>query len=107
MAGAVTQSPYHCNLLVAGYDEGVGPSLYWLDYLATLHKVNTGGTGYGECIGWWYEAELFKSLLYCIRDVRATIELRPSSDCWTNVPLTAAHTVTHTVQPGCKTAEEH
>jgi 20S proteasome subunit beta 4 len=33
---------------VAGYDKGVGPSLYWLDYLATLHKVNTGGTGYGE-----------------------------------------------------------
>jgi hypothetical protein len=41
------QSPYHCNLLVAGYDKGVGPSLYWMDYLATLHKVNTGGTGYG------------------------------------------------------------
>ncbi|MEW5310457.1 MAG: hypothetical protein WDW38_002254 [Sanguina aurantia] len=36
-----------CNLLVAGYDEGVGPSLYWMDYLATLSKVNTGGTGYG------------------------------------------------------------
>jgi 20S proteasome alpha/beta subunit len=43
------QSPYHCNLLVAGFDEGVGASLYWLDYLATLHKVNTGGTGYGAC----------------------------------------------------------
>lgn len=42
------QSPYQCNLLVAGYDEGPGPSLYWVDYLATLHKVNTGGTGYGE-----------------------------------------------------------
>jgi 20S proteasome subunit beta 4 len=42
------QSPYHCNLLIAGYDEGVGPSIYWLDYLATLHKVNTGGTGYGS-----------------------------------------------------------
>lgn len=42
------QSPYQCNLLIAGYDEGAGASLYWLDYLATLHKVNTGGTGYGE-----------------------------------------------------------
>lgn len=41
------KSPYHCNLLVAGYDKGVGPSLYWMDYLATLHKINTGGTGYG------------------------------------------------------------
>lgn len=48
------QSPYHCNLLVAGYDEGAGASLYWCDYLATLHKVNTGGTGYGEQLaaGW-------------------------------------------------------
>ena len=44
----VPQSPYQCNLLVAGYDKDVGASLYWLDYLATLHKVNTGGTGYGE-----------------------------------------------------------
>lgn len=41
------QSPYHCNLLIAGYDESTGPSLYWLDYLATLNKINTGGTGYG------------------------------------------------------------
>lgn len=42
------QSPYQCNLLVAGWDENVGPSLYWMDYLATLSKVNTGGTGYGR-----------------------------------------------------------
>lgn len=50
----LSQSPYHCNLLVAGYDEGAGASLYWCDYLATLHKVNTGGTGYGEQLaaGW-------------------------------------------------------
>lgn len=42
-----SQSPYHCNLLLAGYDEATGPSLYWMDYLATLNKINTGGTGYG------------------------------------------------------------
>lgn len=50
------QSPYQCNLLVAGFDEGPGASLYWVDYLATLHRVNTGGTGYGEggvcCCKW-------------------------------------------------------
>jgi 20S proteasome subunit beta 4 len=34
--------------LIAGYDDNTGPSIYWLDYLATLHKVNTGGTGYGS-----------------------------------------------------------
>lgn len=48
LAVALRKSPYQCNLLIAGYDEGVGPSLYWMDYLATLHKVNTGGTGYGS-----------------------------------------------------------
>lgn len=42
------QSPYHCNLMLAGYDAATGPVLYWMDYLATLNKVNTGGTGYGE-----------------------------------------------------------
>eukprot|EP00983_Pelagomonas_calceolata_P032070 1006887-Pelagomonas_calceolata.AAC.6 len=44
---ACAQSPYMCNLLLAGYDEKTGPSLYWMDYLATLNKINTGGTGYG------------------------------------------------------------
>ncbi len=41
------QSPYHTNLLLAGYDAKTGPSLYWMDYLATLCKINTGGIGYG------------------------------------------------------------
>jgi 20S proteasome alpha/beta subunit len=36
------------NLLLGGYDEGVGASLYWLDYLGTLHKMNICGTGYGS-----------------------------------------------------------
>ena len=35
---------------MAGYDEGVGPSLYWCDYLATLHHMNICGTGYGELV---------------------------------------------------------
>eukprot|EP00877_Chromochloris_zofingiensis_P002416 jgi/Chrzof1/12175/Cz06g24010.t1 len=48
LATALRKSPYHCNLLIAGYDQGKGPSLYWMDYLATLHQINTGGTGYGS-----------------------------------------------------------
>ena len=60
LANALRRSPYHCNLLVAGYDkgEGGGASLYWLDYLATLHKVNTGGTGYGS----YFTLSLFDKL---------------------------------------------
>lgn len=41
------QGPYNCNLLIAGYDEGSGASLYYLDYLATMHKMNVAGNGYG------------------------------------------------------------
>ena len=46
-----SQSPYHTNLLMAGYDEGAGPALYWCDYLATLHGMNICGTGYGARAG--------------------------------------------------------
>ncbi|KAG2423381.1 hypothetical protein HXX76_015347 [Chlamydomonas incerta] len=48
LATALRSSPYHCNLLLAGWDEQAGASLYWMDYLATLNKINTGGTGYGS-----------------------------------------------------------
>lgn len=48
LATALRKSPYHCNLMLAGYDASTGPSLYWMDYLATLNRVNTGGTGYGS-----------------------------------------------------------
>jgi Proteasome subunit len=43
-----SQRPYATNLLIAGYDEGAGPSLYWMDYLATMHKMNVAGNGYGD-----------------------------------------------------------
>lgn len=48
MATALRKSPYNTNVLIAGYDEGVGPSLYWMDYLATMHSLNIAGTGYGS-----------------------------------------------------------
>lgn len=55
LATALRQRPYQTNLLVAGWDEakpeaGIegGPSLYWLDYLATCHPMNVCGTGYGS-----------------------------------------------------------
>ena len=58
LAGA-SQKPYQTNLLLAGYDQGQGPSLYWMDYLATMHKMNIAGTGYGafDCAG--YTARLY------------------------------------------------
>lgn len=46
--GLHAQRPYQTNLLIAGWDKKDGPSLYWMDYLATMHHMNVGGTGYGE-----------------------------------------------------------
>ena len=34
-------------MVLAGYDEGEGVSLYYLDYMATLHRMNCCGHGYG------------------------------------------------------------
>ena len=57
LAAALRKRPYSTNLLIAGYDENHegkdgskegDASLYWMDYLATMHKMNVGGTGYGS-----------------------------------------------------------
>ena len=46
LAKALRKGPYQANLLLAGYDEQTGPSLYFMDYLASLAKVNFGAQGY-------------------------------------------------------------
>ncbi|XP_078179862.1 proteasome subunit beta type-2-A-like [Carex rostrata] len=48
LATALRKNPYSVNLLLAGYDEGVGPSIYYIDYIATLHKIEKGAFGYGS-----------------------------------------------------------
>ncbi|CAL8470453.1 g9995 [Coccomyxa elongata] len=48
LATALRKGPYNVNLLIAGWDEKTGPSLYWMDYLATMHRMNVAGTGYGS-----------------------------------------------------------
>ena len=48
LAEALRKGPYQVNLLIAGFDAGVGPSLYFLDYLGALHRVNTGAHGYAS-----------------------------------------------------------
>nr|CAD1828054.1 unnamed protein product [Ananas comosus var. bracteatus] len=42
------QNPYFVNILLAGYDKDIGPSLYYIDYIATLHKIDKGAFGYGS-----------------------------------------------------------
>jgi 20S proteasome subunit beta 4 len=47
LAKALRSGPYQVNGLFAGFDEQNGPELFFLDYLATMHKVNSSGHGYG------------------------------------------------------------
>lgn len=46
LATFLRQSPYSVNLLLAGYDKNEGPSLYFIDYLASLQKLNFACQGY-------------------------------------------------------------
>lgn len=48
LARALRSGPYQVNCLLAGVDEKTGaPELHFMDYLATGHKVNSAGHGYG------------------------------------------------------------
>jgi len=42
-----SRTPYHVNVLLAGYDDKTGPELYYLDYLATMSKLPYAMHGYG------------------------------------------------------------
>ncbi|ETO12409.1 hypothetical protein RFI_24966 [Reticulomyxa filosa] len=46
LATALRSSPYMVNLLQAGYDAKAGPCLYYIDYLASLQKVDKAAHGY-------------------------------------------------------------
>ncbi|XP_072951622.1 proteasome subunit beta type-2-B-like [Typha angustifolia] len=48
LATALRKNPYSVNILLAGYDKDIGPSLYYIDYIATLHKIEKGAFGYGS-----------------------------------------------------------
>ncbi|KAH7294886.1 hypothetical protein KP509_27G023100 [Ceratopteris richardii] len=46
LAQALRKSPYFVNLIMAGFDKDAGPSMYYIDYIATLHKLEKGALGY-------------------------------------------------------------
>lgn len=48
LATALRKNPYMVNIILAGYDKETGPSLYYVDYIATLHKVDKAAFGYGS-----------------------------------------------------------
>jgi 20S proteasome subunit beta 4 len=46
LATALRSNPYQVNLLMGGYDKDVGPSLYFIDYLASIQKLDFACQGY-------------------------------------------------------------
>ncbi|KAG8097841.1 hypothetical protein GUJ93_ZPchr0013g36150 [Zizania palustris] len=42
------ENPYSVNILLAGFDSDVGASMYYIDYIATFHKIEKGAFGYGS-----------------------------------------------------------
>ncbi|XP_011479432.1 proteasome subunit beta type-2 isoform X2 [Oryzias latipes] len=42
-----SRTPYHVNLLLAGYDDADGPGLFYMDYLSSLAKAPFAAHGYG------------------------------------------------------------
>ncbi|KAL6637096.1 hypothetical protein ACP70R_024668 [Stipagrostis hirtigluma subsp. patula] len=48
LATALRKNPYMVNAILAGYDKDIGASMYYIDYIATLHKIDKGAFGYGS-----------------------------------------------------------
>lgn len=49
-----SRSPYTVNLLLGGYDKVADkPSLYWIDYLASLAPVPYAAHGYAQYVRMW------------------------------------------------------
>mmetsp|Transcript_23313 Transcript_23313/g.79330 ORF Transcript_23313/g.79330 Transcript_23313/m.79330 type:complete len:204 (+) Transcript_23313:230-841(+) len=89
LATALRKGPYMVNLVLAGYDEATGPSLYYLDYLACLHKMNCAGHGYGFTFTcsifdkYWKPGlkleEAMDIVDKCIAEIRSRLVVAPQS----------------------------
>lgn len=42
-----SRTPYHVNLLLAGYDDADGPGLFYMDHMSSLAKAPFAAHGYG------------------------------------------------------------
>lgn len=46
LAQFLRKSPYNVNLIIGGYEEKKGPSLFFMDYLASIHELSRCAHGY-------------------------------------------------------------
>lgn len=87
LATALRKSPYAVNMLLAGYDKDIGPSLYYIDYIATLHKIDKSAFGYGSyfCLSLmdrYYHSgmsleEAIELVDKCIMEIRSRLVVAP------------------------------
>nr|VDD51734.1 unnamed protein product [Brassica oleracea] len=83
----IDQNPYSVNILMAGYDNESGASLYYIDYIATLHKVDKGAFGYGSyfslsTMDWHYRSDMsveeaIELVDKCILEIRSRLVVAP------------------------------
>ncbi len=48
LATALRRAPYQVNLLMGGFDAKTGPSLYYMDYLGSMKKMDFAAQGYAS-----------------------------------------------------------
>jgi 20S proteasome alpha/beta subunit len=79
LATALRKGPYQVNVLLGGYDESKGGSLYHIDYMGTMHKVKNGAQGYAQyfvssifdkdCTDSMTEEDALQVVEKCIREI--------------------------------------
>uniref|UniRef100_A0A7N1A606 Proteasome subunit beta type 2 n=1 Tax=Kalanchoe fedtschenkoi TaxID=63787 RepID=A0A7N1A606_KALFE len=72
---------------MAGYDKDIGPSMYYIDYIATMHKLDKGAFGYGSYFSLAMMDRHFKSNMTleeavdladkCILEIRSRLVVAP------------------------------
>ncbi len=60
LAEALRKNPYQVNLLMAGYDEKHGASLFFMDYMASMHPVPFAAHGYAS----YFDLSIFDRYYY-------------------------------------------
>jgi len=71
LAEAIRKGPFQVNLLIGGYDEADGASLYFLDYLGSMHRVKVGAHGYAS----YFALSLFDRYYHADCSVEEGIEI--------------------------------
>ncbi|KVH97559.1 proteasome subunit beta type-2-A-like [Cynara cardunculus var. scolymus] len=89
LATALRKNPYMVNIVLAGYDKETGPSIYFIDYIATLHKVDKAAFGYGSYFSLammdrhyhpdMTVEEAIKLAEQCIEEIRSRLVVAPQN----------------------------